>query len=121
MSLHPVLFITPCRVLPKPLDVPDKQTSLVRFLIEELGVPHISITTIQHDSQPVNSHPFPCFRIETRTTKIQQPKLSSLQLVIPGIRPPKVLCCPLLLLVTFPMMVLINEHLQGVQQRTPSF
>ncbi|GBO36950.1 hypothetical protein AVEN_211189-1 [Araneus ventricosus] len=51
--------MTPCRVLPKPLDVPDQQTSLVRFLIEELGVPHIAITTIQHDSQPVNLPPFP--------------------------------------------------------------
>ncbi|GBO01826.1 hypothetical protein AVEN_255444-1 [Araneus ventricosus] len=51
--------MTPCRVLPKPLDVPDQQTSLVRFLIEELGVPHIAITTIQHHSQPVNLPPFP--------------------------------------------------------------
>ncbi|GBN93578.1 RNA-directed DNA polymerase from mobile element jockey [Araneus ventricosus] len=59
IPLHPFLFITPCRVLPKPLDVPDQQTSLVRFLIEELGVPHIAITTIQHDSQPVNLPPFP--------------------------------------------------------------
>ncbi|GBM50189.1 hypothetical protein AVEN_109555-1 [Araneus ventricosus] len=59
IPLHPFLFITPCRVLPKPLDVPDQQTSLVRFLIEELGVPHIAITTIQHDSQPVKLPPFP--------------------------------------------------------------
>ncbi|GBM58561.1 putative RNA-directed DNA polymerase from transposon BS [Araneus ventricosus] len=87
ISLHPVLFITPCRVLPKPRDVPDQQTSLVRFLIEELGVPPITTTTIQQDSQPVNYHPFPCFRIQTRTTKVQQHKSSSLQLVIPGIRP----------------------------------
>ncbi|GBN59593.1 RNA-directed DNA polymerase from mobile element jockey [Araneus ventricosus] len=59
IPLHPFLFMTPCRVPPKPLDVPDQQTSLVRFLIEELGVPHIAITTIQHDSQPVNLPPFP--------------------------------------------------------------
>ncbi|GBO31838.1 hypothetical protein AVEN_164276-1, partial [Araneus ventricosus] len=88
ISLHPVLFITTCRVLPKQLDVPEQQTLLVRFLIEELGVPHITITTIQQDSQPVNSHPLPCFRIETRTTKIQQHKSSSIQLVIPEIRHP---------------------------------
>ncbi|GBO23173.1 hypothetical protein AVEN_102331-1 [Araneus ventricosus] len=78
----------------EPLDVPDQQTS---FLIEELGVPPLPL---QQDSQPVNSHPFPCFRIETRTTKIQQHKSSSIQLVIPGISPfgghgpQKVLCRP---------------------------
>ncbi|GBN44566.1 RNA-directed DNA polymerase from mobile element jockey [Araneus ventricosus] len=88
ISLHPVIFITPCCVLPKQLDVPDQQTSLVRFLIEELGVLHITITTIHQSSQLVNSHPLPCFRLETRTTKIQQHKSSNIQLVIPEIRPP---------------------------------
>ncbi|GBN38407.1 hypothetical protein AVEN_111983-1 [Araneus ventricosus] len=79
--------MTPCRVLPKPLDVPDQQTSLVRFLIEELGVPHIAITTIQHDSQPVNLPPFPLLpHGETRTNKIQHHKSSSIQLIIPRIR-----------------------------------
>ncbi|GBM27073.1 hypothetical protein AVEN_189852-1 [Araneus ventricosus] len=43
-----------------------------------------SEATILRDSQPVNSHPFICLRIETRTTKIQQHKSSSLQLVITG-------------------------------------
>ncbi|GBN13019.1 hypothetical protein AVEN_233854-1 [Araneus ventricosus] len=62
--------------------------SLVRFLIEELGVPHIIITTIQHDSQPVNLPHFPL--LPHRDSNHQNPaaQISSIQLVIPGIWSP---------------------------------
>ncbi|GBO10994.1 hypothetical protein AVEN_29961-1 [Araneus ventricosus] len=47
-------------------------------------------------SEPLNSHAFPCLHKETRTTKIQKHKLSSLHLVISGIGIPRVIGCPVI-------------------------